>query len=167
MSLRSLAQALLGRLQRALPLHEVLRNRLGLEAAEKRARDLLLRSLTPTQREDFQLCGCFAVRVPERGTFWILPSTFFNVLHMETGHCYCAVPSTEVPLSDLMLTQKLLLENDPKSFFAVANRRAELIPDLMDERLRLQRVMQGRESQTPVRVGCFQVSMIPHDANVS
>ena len=85
---------------------------------------MLLRTLTPTQREELQLHGCFAVRVPGRGTFWILPSTFFNVLHMETGHCYCAVPRTEVPLSDLMLTQKLLLENDPEAFFAVANRRA-------------------------------------------
>ena len=28
----------------------------------------------------------------------------------------------QVPLSDLMLAQKLLLENDPEKFFSVANR---------------------------------------------
>lgn len=167
MSLRSLAQAVLGRLPRAWALHEALGNRLGLEAAETRARELLLRMLTPTQEEDFQRHGCFAVRVPGRGTFWILPSTFFNVLQLETGHCYCAVPRSEVPLSDLMLTQKLVLENDPNAFFAVANRRAELLPGLVDERLRPQRVMQARESETPARIRCFQVSMIPHDADVS
>src|SRR5262245_9427239 len=98
------------------------------DEAEERARELLLRMLTPSQRGDFHRHGCFAVQVEGRGKFWILPRPFFNVLHMETGYSYCAVPGSVVPLSDLMLAQKLVLENDPASYFAVANCRCELIP---------------------------------------
>ena len=140
-------------------LEQALGTRVAPVAAEARARALLVRTLTPAQREEFRLHGWFAVRVRGRGTFWILPSTYFNVLHMETGHCYCAVPRTEVPLSDLMLTQKLLLENDPEAFFAVANCRPELNPRLVDERLRPQVVMQARESRIPGRIECLQVSI--------
>jgi hypothetical protein len=130
--------------------------------AEVRARELLLRLLTPAQREEFRLHGYFAVQVARRGKFWILPSTIFNVLHAETGACYCAAPRAEVPLSDLMLAQKLLLENSPEVFFAVANRRAELIPGLVDGRLRPDRVMQARRISPRTRVRCSEVSMIPH-----
>ncbi len=166
-SFRSLAHALLGCLTRALVSYEASGNKLDPDAAETCARELLLRMLTRAQCEDLHLHGYFAVHVPGRGTFWILPSTFFNVLHMETGHCYCAVPRTEVPLSDRKLTQEPLLENDPKSFFAVANRRTELIPGPVAERLRPQRVLQARGSQATARIRCFQVSMLPHDAHVS
>lgn len=131
-------------------------------AAEVRARQLLVRLLTPQQRDDFKLHGYFAVQVARRGRFWILPSTIFNVLHAETGACYCATPRTEVPLSDLMLAQKLLLENDPEVFFAVANRRAELMPGLVDERLSPDRVMQARRGPVRSRVRCSELSMIPH-----
>ena len=130
-------------------------------AAEVRARQLLRRMLSPAQREDFELHGYFAVQVARRGTFWILPSAFFNVLHAETGNCYCAVPKAQVPLSDLMLAQKLLLENDPGSFFAVANRRAELIPGLVDVRLRPDRVMQARRSPPRSGIRWSEVSLIP------
>jgi len=133
-------------------------------AAELHARQLLRRMLSPTQRETFELYGYFAVEVARRGTFWILPSPFFNVLHAETGNCYCAIPITPVPLSDLMLAQKLLLENDPGSFFAVANRRAELIPGLVDARLRPERVMQARRNPPAFRIRWSEVSPIrPED----
>ena len=129
--------------------------------AEARARKLLLRILTPGQREDYELHGYFAVQVARRGRFWILPSTFFNVLHAETGNCYCAVPRGEVPLLDVMLAQKLVLENDAEAFFAVANRRVEVIPAVVDERLLLARVMQARRDTPPSRVRWSEVSMIP------
>jgi len=130
-------------------------------AAEVRARQLLRRMLNPAQRETFELEGYFAVEVARRGKFWILPSPFFNVLHAETGNCYCAVPKAPVPLSDLMLAQKLLLENDPESFFAAANRRAELIPGLVDARLRPDRVMQARRNPPPSRIRWLEVSPPP------
>jgi hypothetical protein len=130
-------------------------------AAELRARQLLRRMLNPAQRQTFELYGYFAVHVARRGTFWILPSPFFNVLHAETGNCYCAVPKPPVPLSDLMLAQKLLLENDPGSFFAVANRRAELIPGLVDARLRPDRVMQARRNPPTSRIRWSEVPPTP------
>jgi hypothetical protein len=131
-------------------------------AAELRATELLLHTLSPIQREDFRLHGYFAVQVARRGRFWILPSTFFNVLHAETGSCYCGVPRAEVPLPDLMLAQKLPLENDPEAFFAVANRRVELIPGRVDERLLPDRVLQARRIPSRSRVRWSEVSMIPH-----
>ena len=171
MDIRSLARAIGRRLERAWPRREgpadeaerpasaLLEAR---SAAEVRARELLLRMLTPTQREEFRRHGYFVVQVARRGKFWILPSTIFNVLHTETGACYCAAPRGEIPLSDLMLAQKLLLENDPEAFFRVANRRAELIPGLMDERLAPERIMQARRSPPRSRVRSSELSMIPH-----
>ena len=92
------------------------------ETAESRARALLLRVLSAQQRVDLQSCGYFMVTVPNGGTFCVLPRYVFNVLELRTGDCYCCMPDVQVPLSDLMLAQKLLLENDPEKFFAVANR---------------------------------------------
>lgn len=170
MDVRSLARRIGGRLRPAWwhregPAQEAERPPSVLLAArtvaEVRARQLLLRLLTSAQREDFRLRGYFAVQVARRGRFWILPSTIFNVLHAETGACYCAAPRAEIPLSDLMLAQKLLLENNPEAFFAVANRRAELIPGLVDGRLCPDRVMQARRISSRPRVRCSEVSMIP------
>ena len=92
------------------------------ETAEPKARHLLLRVLSAQQRADLQSCGYFMVTVPKGGTFCVLPRYVFNVLELRTGDCYCCIPDVQVPLSDLMLAQKLLLENDPEKFFAVANR---------------------------------------------
>lgn len=122
--------------------------------------------LSPAQREDFRRKGYFAVQVAGLGRFWILPSTFFNVLHAETGDCYCAAPRAEVPLSDLMLAQKLLLESDPQAFFTIANRRPELIPGLVEERLFPDRVLQARRSAPRPLVRWLDVSMIPHQSQL-
>jgi hypothetical protein len=57
--------------------------------------------------------------------------TFYcNVVQMPKGDCYCCTPVTRVPISDLMLSQKLLLEADPEQFFKIANRKAHLIIDV-------------------------------------
>jgi hypothetical protein len=132
------------------------------DPAETRARELLLRMLDPVQRKDFELNGYFAVKVTGRGTFWILPSTFFNVLRAETGDCYCAAPRAELPLSDLMLAQKLLLEANPEVFFSVANRRAELIPGSASEQSLPRRVLKARASLRPTRVRWSEVAVMPH-----
>lgn len=94
-------------------------------SAEARARQLLIRVLSPAQREEFARDGYFTVQVAGWGSFRILPNTTFNVVDTDTNTCYCAVPESPVPLSDLMLAQKLILENDPKRFFRVARRRHE------------------------------------------
>ena len=91
--------------------------------AEARAKELLVRLLNPTQRASFQRCGRFLVEVPGRGRFFIFPRRIFNVVHLETGRTFCCVCSDEIPLSDLMLAQKLFLENDAERFFATAHWR--------------------------------------------
>lgn len=95
-------------------------------ASETRARRLLCRMLSASQLQELETYGYFAVEVRGRGRFCILPRTAFNVFHPRTGNLYCCNTESFVPLSDLMLAQKLLLENDPDRFFAVANHRPEL-----------------------------------------
>lgn len=95
-------------------------------ASEARARKLLCRTLSASQLQELQTHGCFAVEAPGRGRFYILPRTTFNVFHPQTGNLYCCTTEIFVPLSDLMVAQKLVLENDPDRFFAVANCRPKL-----------------------------------------
>jgi hypothetical protein len=61
------------------------------------------------------------VRAADLGAFGILPRPFFNVMELRTGHLYCCVTEAKLPLADLMLAQKLLLERDPQVFFSTAN----------------------------------------------
>lgn len=93
--------------------------------AEIRARRLLIRLLSPAQREDFELYGGFTVRVSGRGNFLVSARPMFNVTDIETRTCYCAAPEGSLPMSDQMLAQKLVLENDPERFFRAARRRRE------------------------------------------
>jgi hypothetical protein len=94
-------------------------------AAEARATQLLIRVLDPMQRQEYLRYGCFTVEAPGWGRFQILSRSVFNVLSMETGLAYCAAPNIPVPIPDLMLSQKLLLEHDPGRFFQVANQRRQ------------------------------------------
>ncbi len=93
---------------------------------EVRSRQLLRRTLSPSQLREFEAHGCFTVTSPGRGNFVILPRPTFNVMDLHTGAQYCCVTETAVPLFDLMLVQKLLLEHEPDRFFAAANCRAEV-----------------------------------------
>src|SRR5690242_619791 len=86
-----------------------------------------MRLATRAQREELEQRDCFTVHVAGRGRFAILPRRTLNVLNLETGECYCCITATDVPLSDLMLTQKLLLEHDPDHFFAIANCPSEFL----------------------------------------
>lgn len=114
--------------------------------SEARARRLLTRLLSAQQLQELDKHGCFTVRVPERGTFCILPRSTFNVIHLQTGNLYCCTTEAFVPLSDLMLAQKLLLETDPDRFFAAANCRPETFAGPQEQLLR--RVLGG---ETPER----------------
>jgi hypothetical protein len=96
-------------------------------SAEARARKLLVKLLSPVQREELRNRDCFSVNVAGRGRFVILPRKTLNVLNAETGQCYCCVTERDIPVSDLMLAQKLMLENDPEQFFAVANSPSEFL----------------------------------------
>lgn len=105
------------------------------QASELRARRLLCRMLDVDQKRELQQHGCFTVKVSGRGLFCILPRSTFNVLSLETGAAYCCNIEAFVPISDLMLAQKLLLENDPEHFFSVANRRSEVCAGSWEEEL--------------------------------
>ena len=131
-------------------------------AAEARAKSLLLRLLTPKQKEEFTCRGYFTVEVARRGRFVILPDAMFNVLEMATGDCYCAVPATGVPIADLMLAQKLLLESDPDQFFRKANCRHEVVVGLRDDGPLPEQVLRARKAIPDARVRCSDVSMIPY-----
>lgn len=94
-------------------------------SSEFRARQLLLRVLNPAQRKEFERYGYFTVHASGWGRFHVMPRTTFNVVDTQTGICYCAGPEGVVPLSDMMLAQKLVLEHDPARFFGVARSRSE------------------------------------------
>jgi hypothetical protein len=105
------------------------------QASELRARRLLSRMLDAEQKRELLQHGCFTVKVSGRGLFCILPRSTFNVLSLETGAAYCCNIEAFVPISDLMLAQKLLLENDAEHFFNVANRRSEVCAGSWEEEL--------------------------------
>ena len=105
------------------------------QASELRARRLLCRMLDVDQKRELQQHGCFTVKVAGRGLFCILPRSTFNVLSLETGAAYCCNIEAFVPVSDLMLAQKLLLENDAEHFFNVANRRSVVCAGSWEEEL--------------------------------
>jgi hypothetical protein len=91
--------------------------------AARRALRLLYRTLDPVQRWEFTRRGHFTVEAPGWGKFQVLPRSIFNVLSLETGIAYCVSTMMPLPVPDLMLAHKLLLEQDPERFFATANRR--------------------------------------------
>ncbi len=118
--------------------------------ADLRAKRLLLRLLSEGQREELNHNGYFSVNVQGRGVFCIFPRTVFNVLEVRSGDRYCCVSAADVPLWDLMLAQKLMLENDPSHFFSVANRKPDLVigPQEMHQLLSLHaRRSMGRWAQ--------------------
>jgi hypothetical protein len=122
-------------------------------SAEARARALLLRLLAPAQREEFQRRDSFTVQVPGRGRFAILPRRSLNVLDLESGECYCCVTATDVPLSDLMLAQKLLLEHDPEQFFATANCPSDFLFSSAASNGMFGRRQRGAERVNPAAAG--------------
>jgi hypothetical protein len=91
--------------------------------AARRALRLLYRTLNPLQRWEFSRRGHFTIDAPGWGRFQVLPRSIFNVLSLETGVAYCVSTMMPLPVPDLMLAHKLLLENDPDRFFCTANRR--------------------------------------------
>lgn len=91
-------------------------------AAEAQATTTLLDKLTEKQREQFKKHRFFDVEVSDRGTFRIFYSRMFNVRDLNRKQSYCAIPHYSVlPVPDIMLAQKLVLENAPEEFFKVAN----------------------------------------------
>lgn len=86
-----------------------------------RAKKLLVRNLSAAQRLDFERTGGFDVRTRAGVRFRIENLPTFNVIAVVSGLRYCTSSAEPVPIYDMMLAQKLMLEADVASFFAVAN----------------------------------------------
>ena len=136
-------------------------------AADRRARALLSRLLSREQCTQWETQGFFQVDVAGRGTFRILPRATFNVVQVASGECYCGVSPTPIPVPDLMLAQKLLLELAPERFFAVANRATtcEFLTPGVDVSALAQDAA-GRADRRESRVRCSMVSMLPHSSYI-
>lgn len=94
--------------------------------AKARAKKLLLYHLNPIQRAEMEARDEFFVQGQDGRTYLILPESHGNVFRVEDGRRtmnFCLVAKTAIPVYDLMLMQKLLLEADIEAFFKTANQR--------------------------------------------
>ena len=107
--------------ERAYAVDQFLARQTHEEEIRERSRALLLRMLTPAQRVQFERENRFTVRVKGRGRFIVTSGAIFNVAGPDST-TYCTRAEPPVPIYDLMLAQKILLEADPSQFFKVANR---------------------------------------------
>jgi hypothetical protein len=92
-------------------------------AAKDRAEVLLLRHLTPEQKEDLRTKSFFTVEVD--GIKYQIKRGSHGNVHMlgskgETSKSFCIQPR-DCPEGDAMLAQKLMLESSPEDFWKIAN----------------------------------------------
>ena len=94
--------------------------------AQKRALDLLRQILTETQLAAFEKDECIPVDAPSGKKYLINKGRSGNVVSIKDGkpvERYCIHPSDqEVPEADVMLAQKLMLENCEEEFLRIANK---------------------------------------------
>ena len=88
---------------------------------------LLREWLNPKQLEQYDRTGTFTVFGEATGTCYLINGnmTMFNVSAL-VDDCFepprlCFVPKGGLPIGDLLLAQKLALENDERSVFVAAN----------------------------------------------
>jgi hypothetical protein len=96
-----------------------------LAAAETKARQLLKDNLTPEQRSQLEQRGAFEVIGCDTGTrYRIKCYPNYNVHPLVAdARALCFQPTGVPYLSDIMLAQKIALENYETDALAVANRR--------------------------------------------
>lgn len=105
--------------------------RAEVDAANRRAEDLLRRELTPEQLEDLEKKGCFYLesidQKGERRRYRIDRGTHGNIKLLDPKGSilgtYCVQPDA-VPVADSMLAQKLWIEGNEAGFLRVANFQA-------------------------------------------
>jgi hypothetical protein len=96
-------------------------------AAGARAYDLLREHLDETQREQFERAGSFTVVAQSGRRYRIRAANTSNVRDETDGANYCLQFRSDpqclrIPLEDLMLAQKVLLECDEPQFLRIANK---------------------------------------------
>ena len=92
----------------------------GSPEAEAKAMDLFLGSLTPYQRKQFAASGFFIVVGSHTGCHYKITTSRINNVS-DADVTYCAGPAYLSLVGDVMLAQKLILEQDELSFLTVAN----------------------------------------------
>ena len=99
--------------------------RLEREAAQKRAEELLLANLGPEQVEQYRKEKRFVVKGGDGASFELSPAWSGNVREVDQQgkaiRRFCIHPRETLPLADLMLAQKLMIETDPEAFRRIAN----------------------------------------------
>ena len=115
MSILRLSRKLWTWLREAGPVHE----------PERRGLTLMREWLSPSQREQYDTRGYFDVIGSHTGRrYRIRHGTATNIYELDefdrplTGWCF--MPRDGLPAGDVMLTQKIALENDEQSVLAVA-----------------------------------------------
>ena len=98
------------------------------KAAADRAELLLLGYLTREQRNTYRYCRWFIVRGQSGRRYSISAkdALYYNVTELDSyGQIVsrlCAHAAANIPMSDHLLTQKLMLEHHEAEFWRVANR---------------------------------------------
>jgi hypothetical protein len=87
----------------------------------RRSAKLLFDNLNPEQKKCFYFNGYFYV-----GKYIICSNTPFNVIgpkdqYSGYGLAYCCMFKEQLPIFDLMLAQKILIELDENSFLWISN----------------------------------------------
>lgn len=95
--------------------------------AERRASDLLVEWLSPAQRAQYESARCFEVKGSHSGKrYRIRSARQMNVDELDDRGrriaVWCFLPEKYVPLADVMLAQKIALENDEPAAMAIAFR---------------------------------------------
>ena len=94
--------------------------------ARKRARKLLRSALEPEQRRELKRKGYFHVRSSRGNVYRIAREFPFNVRlagYAKPSRIYFCLETEDpdVPIEDVMLAQKLMLETDEGKFLSLAN----------------------------------------------
>lgn len=99
------------------------KRRVEREAAKARATTLLRSTLSKEQLEQFEHDGHFDVKI-DKHTYRITPGRKVLPLY-DPGAALCVVPKTyDMPVEDVALAQKLMLETNEKEFLKLAIRWA-------------------------------------------
>jgi hypothetical protein len=85
------------------------------------AEQVLREHLDAKQTSDLNSSGWFEVIGQKSGLRYRILRDVTHNIRREDGRVYCALPSGYLPAFDVMLAQKLMLENDEDTFLSVAN----------------------------------------------
>jgi hypothetical protein len=112
---------------------ELARIRRSQQDAELKGHRLLEEWLSPQQRAQYQSSGSFEVTGSDSGTrYRIWRARQMNIEELDSdgkpAAIWCFLPEGRLPCGDVMLAQKLALENDEQAALAVAKQAAARAP---------------------------------------